>query len=117
MYCERCHLVFEGEKCPECGKKAKREVTSDDACFLTEQPQIFSDMLTDILEQNSIPFYAKGVYGAGLAIKIGPMNERFRIYVLYSDLERAGDIVKGLFDTPVENDEKINSDTEQMDTK
>lgn len=117
MYCERCRLVFDGGKCPECGKKSKRDVEPDDACFLTEQPQIFSDMLTDILEQNSIPYYTKGVYGAGLAIKIGPVNERFRIYVLYRDLERAGDIVTGLFESPVDDPAGLFADQEDQDTK
>ena len=103
MYCEKCHRVFEGEKCPDCRKKAKREVEPDDVCLLTEKPQIWADMLSDVLEQNGIPFYTKGVFGAGLAIKIGPMNERFKVFVMYRDLERAGDIVDELFNTPVEN--------------
>ena len=51
-----------------------------------------------------IPYYTNGVYGAGLAIQIGPVTERFRLYVFYRDLERAGEIVEGLFDAPVESD-------------
>ena len=48
MYCEKCHRVFEGEKCPDCRKKAKREVEPDDVCLLTEKPQIWADMLSAV---------------------------------------------------------------------
>ena len=101
LYCEGCGLLYDGEKCPWCRRRNGRAPEADDLCFLTERGQIESDMLGDILEQNGIPCLKKSVSGAGIAMYTGLMLESFKIFVKYSDYDRAGEIAEAFF-TPLE---------------
>ena len=104
-YCEKCCVTTEEDRCPNCGRKKMRETRPDDLCFLTEQEQIWSDMLADVLKQQGIPFIQKSVLGAGLAIITGPVHERVRYYVPYSRLQEAVGVVEGLFERPEEEED------------
>ena len=104
LYCENCYILFEGKRCPVCGRKSSRGPEPSDPCFLTEKEQIWSDLLADVLKQNGIPFMRENVLGAGLALKTGPLRERVRFYVLYGQMTEASDIVEGLFSSPIETD-------------
>ena len=70
---------------------------TDDLCFLAEKEQPWSDVLADVLKQNSIPFLQKGNMGAGLSIKVWPLLERFQFYVPKSYLQGAQSVVDALF--------------------
>ncbi len=96
-YCEKCCMPTDGDRCPSCGRKKLRELRSDDPCFLTEQEEIWSEMLADVLTQREIPFIRKSVMGAGLAIITGPIHDRVRYYVAYGKLAEAEGIVESLF--------------------
>ena len=109
-YCNGCKTVFEDLRCPYCGKKKVTEAQPEDVCFLTEQGQIWSSALRDALDDNSIPYTTKNVLGAGMAMKIGMMNEKVIFFVYYKDLDAASDIVKALFSN--DNDEDIVSTEE-----
>ncbi|MBQ7475436.1 MAG: hypothetical protein IJS78_05895 [Clostridia bacterium] len=104
LYCGNCYILFDGKRCPVCGRKSARGPEPDDPCFLTEKEQLWGEMLADVLKQNGIPFIGKNVLGAGLSLKTGPMRERIRFYVPYGRLTEAGDIVEGLFSAPVEEE-------------
>jgi len=97
MYCEKCKTVFEDDHCPTCGSKDVRTPLPDDPCFLTEKKGTWSGMLEDVLSQNHISVLSQSTMGAGMATSVGPLFEKFRIYVRYEDLERAKDIVNELF--------------------
>ena len=97
QYCNRCCLPFDGECCPVCGRKNAKQIGPNDLCFLTEKEQLWSGMLADVLNQQKIPFVQKNVFGAGMAMKIGLMNERIRFYVFYGHLAEAKIIVDELF--------------------
>ena len=105
MYCERCGILFEGNRCPVCGNQNVRPPKPCDLCFLTEQETMWAEMLEDVLKQNGIPCLTKNVLGAGLALKVGPMLERVRFYIPYFHLQNAKDIVDELFSAPQEGDE------------
>lgn len=96
-YCDVCCLSFDSKRCPVCGRKNTRQPEPDDLFFLTEQEQLWSDMLADVLTQRSIPFVRKNVLGAGVAIKTGPMRERVRFYVFQRQLPEAKNVVAELF--------------------
>ena len=104
LYCENCYILFEGKRCPVCGRKSSRGPEPSDPCFLTEKEQIWSDLLADVLKQNGIPFLKKDVMGAGMAIKVGPMLERSRFYVRFEHLETARELTDELFATESENE-------------
>ena len=99
LYCEKCRsAVEEGNAvCPACRGKKLRPVREDDPCFLVEKDQIWSEVVEDFLKSAGIPFLTKGRMGAGLAINVGPMFEKFRYYVNYADLDRAKELMDGVF--------------------
>ena len=69
----------------------------DDLCFLIEKNYVMAGMLGDILTQNNISFMIKNVLGAGMALKVGPMAERVRVYIPYKYYQSAKDIADTLF--------------------
>ena len=97
MYCEKCSRIIEDLRCPHCGGRRVREPAPKDPCFLTEQDYISSGILEDVLAQNGIPFLKKGVMGAGMAVKVGPMLERNRFYVPFEQYENAVSVADELF--------------------
>ena len=99
MYCEKCQaLTPENENgCLRCGENARREPQMDDYCFLVEKEMMWGEMLADVLEQNEIPFEIKRALGAGLAVTLGPLSERYAFYVPYRCYEQAQQIVEDLF--------------------
>ena len=103
MYCEKCCRIIDAERCPHCKSKNVRDPAPGDPCFLTELDYLSTGILEDVLKQNGIPFLKKDVMGAGMAIKVGPMLERSRFYVPYTQLEKALSVVDELFAAPEEN--------------
>jgi hypothetical protein len=97
MYCETCRVVFTGDVCPVCGSSKTREAWPCDLCFLTEKEYIWGRMLTDVLQQNEIPFLAENSMGAGMALRVGLGIERIRFYVPYHRLQEARELVEQLF--------------------
>ena len=97
-YCKDCKIVFdETSRCPACGSKKIAPAKDDDVCLLCEKEMIWSEVLTDVLKDNGIPCYKRGVLGAGLAMKIGAMFEKDLFYVNYRDLDRAKELTEELF--------------------
>lgn len=105
MYCENCSRIFDADRCPVCGNRKVREPGPKDPCFLTEQDYISSGILEDMLKQSGIPYLKRGVMGAGMAIKVGPMLERTRFFVPFSQLEAAVSVVDELFSADQKNEE------------
>ena len=97
MYCEKCKRIFEEEKCPVCRHSRVRNPEPGDLCFLTEQDYVSSGILEDVLKQDGIPYLRKAVMGAGMAVKVGPMLDRGRFYVMYEKLPDARAVVEELF--------------------
>ena len=97
LYCKDCKYVYEAPRCPSCGSKHGTPARGGDLCFLTEKEQIWSGMLSDVLEQNGIAHIRKNLLGAGLTVSIGLGFERVSFFVEYKDLARAREIVEELF--------------------
>lgn len=97
MYCEKCNAYFEQEACPYCGGTKSRAPHKDDPCFLTEREYIWARMLMDILKQNGIPYLEKSRLGAGVTARIGLAFESVQLYVPYSSLIDAQELVRELF--------------------
>lgn len=97
MYCEKCHTLFDGVRCPACRSKKVRQVQSDDLCLLTEKDPIWSGMLEDVFHQHQIPFITRRMMGAGLTMIIGSLGENVRFYVPFSHLPQARELVDELF--------------------
>lgn len=97
MYCEKCRRIIETVPCPACNSRKVRNPEPGDLCFLTEQDYVSSGILEDVLKQDGIPYLRKDVMGAGMAIRVGPMLDRGRFYVMYEKLPEARAVVDELF--------------------
>ena len=105
MYCTKCRNISEkAERCPVCGSRRVREPLPEDICFLTETAPIAGDMLRDVLEQEGIPVLCQSTLGAGLAMTVGSMFERLKVFVRYDSLERAREIAEELFSSDGETE-------------
>ena len=96
-YCERCRSLNENDCCDICGKSHLKEVEPDDKCFLIEKEVMWAEMLIEVLENNQIPYTYTTSMGAGMALKVGPLFERYQIFVPYAYIEQARDCVRTLF--------------------
>ena len=97
QYCIKCRRPVEGESCPICGRKKLRPITGEDACFLTELKEPWSDMLAEILTQEDIPVLRQGAAGVGLAAEIGMFPERHQFFVPYACLEKVQALAEAFF--------------------
>lgn len=105
-YCEKCLRLFEGEICPECGKRTGREPRAEDSCLLLSVGQIWADMACDILGQNEIPYLKQGRLGAGMAVLTGLPLETYCIYVPYREYEKARELTGILLPAPSGEEEQ-----------
>lgn len=97
MYCEHCQRLTEGEICPECGKKCKRDALPEDPCFLLSGGQIWVDMACELLDQEKIPYLKQGSLGAAMTVLTGLSLEMYSLYVPYAQYERAREITQAVF--------------------
>lgn len=97
LYCEDCQLVFESDRCLVCGSKSVREPLPNDPCFLCEKQMMWGEMLAEALKNNGIPVILKKKMGMGMALNVGPISERCKIYVPFSRLEDAREICGEMF--------------------
>ena len=93
-YCEHCCRIFQQDRCPFCGSKKARPPRPEDFCFLTEQKQIWTGLLEDVLKQRNMAYLAQPVLGAALAFSVGQGLERYRIYVPFACLEEAKELLE-----------------------
>ena len=72
------HIIYRAEKNK---KPINNEKDDPEYVYLCEKEAIYAGMLSDILEQNSIPFTTNNVLGAGITSKIGYAAEIVRFFV------------------------------------
>ncbi len=72
------HIIYRAAKTK---KPINNEKDDSEYVYLCEKEAIYAGMLSDILEQNSIPFTTNNVLGAGITSKIGYAAEIVRFFV------------------------------------
>lgn len=87
-YCDRCLCITEGEFCPLCGNRNLTAVQASDFCFLTEQDDIWAELLIEILTDHGIEFIRQPVYDARVCAEAGN-GEHQKLYVPYKKLLKA----------------------------
>lgn len=97
LYCQKCQLLCDGDRCPVCGQNSLRPPKPDDYCFLADKELMWAEMLKEVLEDNDIAFTYRTVLGAGLSLTLGPGFERNQIFVKYAEYDRALDMLNELF--------------------
>ena len=83
---------------------------------LTERGLLESDMLSDVLAENGIPFLKKGKMGAGLAMKAGPLLETNIFYVTRENYGKARQLMEELF-APKDGAEGEEADVPEEETE
>ncbi len=94
MYCTRCQIAYEDDRCPICNSRKCRPAQPEDICFLAEVNSLQAGITEDLLRQEGIPAVQRSTIGAGMAMKAGAIFERFRFYVRYEHLEKARAILE-----------------------
>lgn len=106
-YCAECCRVWEGDRCPCCGKTLMSPPHPRDFCLLLEKEAMWADMLREVLQDQGIPCVHKPLLGAAMAMSLGGALERYQLYVPYENLLEAKIIAEQLFETPAEGDEPL----------
>ena len=96
MYCEHCNRLVYKPKCPGCGSRDLRLPASEDFCLLTEQEQLWTQAMRDILSDNGIDFRERDLYGMGQVKRTG-IPQRVRFFVRYRDYEKAKELQEAFF--------------------
>lgn len=96
-YCERCHLLNQHDVCFQCHRRKLRKVREDDYCFLEMIDALYANMLEEMLERYHIARILKPVIGAGITSSIGIRTEKYEVYVLYKDYQKASMIIQERF--------------------
>ena len=95
-YCDRCMYLTDTQACPECDKgKFLREPKPNDPVYLVTRDAIWADAIEEILRENNIPCLLKSTLGA-VSIIIGVSLETFRIFVPYSAIDKAREILSSI---------------------
>ncbi len=119
-YCEECMKPFEEDVCPLCGEKG-RELRDDDQCLVCVRPQMWAEMLGDVLEQNSIPCLVSARNGAAMRLFTGGgMMDESNVFVPVPFYNQAKELEEALFsqdavledDTGESEEEEAGSDEE-----
>lgn len=87
LYCEKCSLLSEGDRCDACGALL-REPRADDFCLLTECEELFGESFAQSLREEGIACAARPV-GDGYRSYLGLSLGARALYVPYCDYERA----------------------------
>ena len=75
------HAIYKHRICNYIKKNNLEREKEPEYVYLCEKEAIYAGMLSDILEQNSIPFTTNNVLGAGITSKIGYAAEIVRFFV------------------------------------
>ena len=73
--------------------------------LLTEKEEMWAHMLTQVLDDNRVPYVTIPVHGAGFSLKTG-MQDCLRVYVPADALPQATELLQALFSAePIFDDE------------
>ena len=93
LYCEKCMKLIEEQKCPNCKKSKVREPKSNDPVFLLVEEALTAAAIEEILRNNGIPSYLRGMLGSGVTAYLGYSMETSYIYVPYGEVEKAKELL------------------------
>lgn len=105
LYCKKCMLLVEKERCPLCNKKKLREPMPQDLVFLTEKQGIWCGV--ELLNDRHISFIKRGARAAAFILGEGSRFNSCRYYIPYEAHEEASEIIKEAFSSEESEDEEI----------
>ena len=113
IICSKCKALIVDDKCPLCSRRSGFITTSDnDIVYLTTVDTVFSNTVSDFLEDNGILSHKKSVKGAGTTVYIGTVSEMTDFYVYASDYDTAKELIDA-FNSAVEDELSDEGDKEE----
>ena len=97
LYCEKCMMLCDEKKCPNCGIEKLRVPKENDPVFLMTKEGIWSGGIEEILKENSIPCLKQGIQGTALTIKMGDITETYQFFVPFGAYEKSKELLRHLF--------------------
>ena len=107
LYCEKCMKLVEESKCPNCKKSKVREPKVNDPVFLLFEKAITAAAIEEILRNNGIPSFQKGLLGSGVTAYLGYNMESSYIYVPYGELDRARELLGNFFEDEIDDKDEF----------
>ena len=95
LYCEKCKMLTQNEKCGRCNKRA-REPKENDAIFLVTKKGIYSGMLEEMLKRNNIPCIKQPI-GVSFAARYMPIKDEHNFFVPFGAYEKAKELADAYF--------------------
>lgn len=108
LYCKKCMLMTDEKKCPMCNTKKLTELNDKEPVYLITKEMIWSDTISNVLEEHNIPYLKHGNLGPALSITLGYGVEYYKFYVPYCEYETALQLMHDIF--PSDFDESYESD-------
>ena len=96
LFCEKCNLLSEKNKCDNCGNENLREANGDDFCFFGLLCKGDLYILKSNLQEKNIEV-AVIPYGGFDIIMPDRTSAYFKVYIKYKDLSQANEIKDILF--------------------
>ena len=84
------------DECDKCGKKRLKTVCETDVVYLATLGFLNAGMIDGMLDNAGIKYLKRAQMGAWMTTRFGQTVESYNYFVLYSNFERAKDIIIGL---------------------
>lgn len=95
-YCEKCKIVTDLDRCPNCGSDSLRVAERGDFCFVAELDLIYAKMLQNSLEQQSIPCVLQPQGSVAIALYAISV-QKAKIYVPFEYYDTAREIKEAFY--------------------
>jgi hypothetical protein len=96
--------LIEESKCPKCKKSKVREPKANDPVFLLLEKALTAAAIEEILKNNGIPSFQRGLLGSGVTAYLGYSMESAYIYVPYGELERGRELLLNFFEDGIDEE-------------
>lgn len=103
-------LLTDEIKCPLCGTKKLGDADMKDPVYLITKETIWSEMISDVLDENNIPYLKHGNLGPALSVMMGNIIEYCKFYVPFGEYDKSMELMKELFPSDYNIDNAENFD-------
>lgn len=98
LFCEKCNLLTNDKRCPNCRTKKLRDVRDDDFCYFADLHSMYFEMFEEALKNNNVDVVGVPYYpGNAVVFSNAGRADGRKVYVRYKNLDVATEIYNELF--------------------